>query len=118
MAGGTIQLGGAQNFINQAGSNPFTNRNGGRSLVYSAGQRFDTPYNFAGLNGFGGGIWSGLWLDAEFGKLSRVFKLCGCGAREWVAVWIVLCGEFGFGFDAIWTVPRCEQAVSAECPTV
>jgi filamentous hemagglutinin family protein len=53
VAGGTIQLGGAQNFINQAGSNPFTNRNGGRSLVYSAGQRFDTPYNFAGLNGFG-----------------------------------------------------------------
>lgn len=53
VAGGTIQLGGARNFINQAGSNPFTNRNGGRSLVYSAGQRFDTPYNFAGLNGFG-----------------------------------------------------------------
>jgi hypothetical protein len=51
--GGLIQLGAAQNFNNQAGSNPFTNRGGGRTLVYSAGQRFDTPYNFAGLNGFG-----------------------------------------------------------------
>jgi hypothetical protein len=53
VAGGTIQLGAARNFNNQAGSNPFTNRGGGRTLVYSAGQRFDTPYNFAGLNGFG-----------------------------------------------------------------
>lgn len=53
IAGGTIQLGAARNFNNQAGSNPFTNRGGGRTLVYSAGQRFDTPYNFAGLNGFG-----------------------------------------------------------------
>ena len=51
--GGLIQLGAAQNFNNQAGSNPFTNRGGGRTLVYSAGQRFDTPYNFAGLDGFG-----------------------------------------------------------------
>jgi hypothetical protein len=51
--GGLIQLGAAQSFNNQAGSNPFTNRGGGRTLVYSAGQRFDTPYNFAGLNGFG-----------------------------------------------------------------
>jgi len=51
--GGLIQLGAARNFINQAGSSPFTNRGGGRTLVYSAGQRFDTPYNFAGLNGFG-----------------------------------------------------------------
>jgi hypothetical protein len=48
--GGLIQLGAAQNFNNQSGlSRPFT----GRTLVYSAGQRFDTPYNFAGLNGFG-----------------------------------------------------------------
>ena len=53
IAGGTIQLGAARNFNNQAGSNPFTNRGVGRTLVYSAGQRFDTPYNFAGLNGFG-----------------------------------------------------------------
>ena len=53
IAGGTIQLGAARNFNNQAGSNPFTNPRGGRTLVYSAGQRFDTPYNFAGLNGFG-----------------------------------------------------------------
>jgi filamentous hemagglutinin family protein len=51
--GGLIQLGAAQNFNNQAGASPFTNRGGGRTLVYSAGQRFDTPYNFAGLNGFG-----------------------------------------------------------------
>jgi hypothetical protein len=51
--GGLIQLGAAQNFNNQAGSKPFTNRGGGRTLVYSAGQRFDTPYNFAGLDGFG-----------------------------------------------------------------
>ena len=51
--GGLIQLGAAQNFNNQAGASPFTNRGGGRTLIYSVGQRFDTPYNFAGLNGFG-----------------------------------------------------------------
>jgi hypothetical protein len=53
MEGGLIQLGAAQNFINQTGlSQPFQN-NGGRTLIYSAGQRYDSPYNFAGLNGFG-----------------------------------------------------------------
>jgi hypothetical protein len=51
--GGIIQLGAAQNFINQAGSQPFINAQGGRTLIYSLGQRFDTPYNFAGLEGFG-----------------------------------------------------------------
>ena len=50
---GMIQLGAAQNFINLAGSDPFTNLGGGRTLVYSAGQRYDIPYNFAGLSGFG-----------------------------------------------------------------
>jgi hypothetical protein len=53
IAGGTIQLGAARNFNNQAGASPFTNRNGGRTLVYSYGQGYDNPYNFAGLNGFG-----------------------------------------------------------------
>ena len=53
VAGGTIQLGAAQNFINQAGPMPFTNRNGGRTFVYSFGQGYDTPYNFAGLQNFG-----------------------------------------------------------------
>ncbi|NBT90385.1 MAG: hypothetical protein EBT50_06075 [Verrucomicrobia bacterium] len=53
IAGGTIQLGAAQNFINQAGSTPFTNRNGGRTFVYSFGQGYDSPYNFAGLQNFG-----------------------------------------------------------------
>jgi hypothetical protein len=53
IAGGTIQLGAARNFNNQAGAKPFTNRNGGRTLVYSYGQGYDNPYNFAGLQGFG-----------------------------------------------------------------
>jgi len=53
IAGGTIQLGAARNFNNQAGATPFTNRNGGRTLVYSYGQGYDNPYNFAGLQGFG-----------------------------------------------------------------
>jgi hypothetical protein len=46
-------LGAARNFNNQAGATPFTNRNGGRTLVYSYGQGYDNPYNFAGLQGFG-----------------------------------------------------------------
>ena len=54
MTGGLIQVGAAQNFINRTGlSTPFHNSPGQRTLVYSAGQRYDTPYNFAGLSGFG-----------------------------------------------------------------
>jgi hypothetical protein len=53
VAGGTIQLGAARNFNNQVGPTPFTNRNGGRTFVYSFGQGYDSPYNFAGLQGFG-----------------------------------------------------------------
>ena len=51
MTGALVQLGAARNFINLSGSDPF--RVSQRALIYSAGQRYDMPYNFAGLNGFG-----------------------------------------------------------------
>ena len=51
MQAGLVQLGAAQDFINLAGANPFDGS--GRVLIYSAGQRYNTPYNFSGLNGFG-----------------------------------------------------------------
>ncbi|NBS13526.1 MAG: filamentous hemagglutinin N-terminal domain-containing protein, partial [Verrucomicrobia bacterium] len=41
VAGGTIQLGAAQNFNNQYGSTPFTNAPGGRTFIYSSSQRYD-----------------------------------------------------------------------------